>query len=251
MEEIIIFAIIGLLVGISKGGLGGPIPVALTVPLLSLVIAPQQAVGLVLPLLMFADLFALYFYWNEWQKRYLILLLIPGLIGVAFGTFVLKDIDAQSLKRIIGGFTLIAISFKILNDRVKSLQYQPQKWHGWLAGWAGGFASALANVGGPPIIVYLLMQSNASSDKSTLTPRQFIGTSTLFFAIINWTKLPGFIGLGILDIRQFLSIAWVLIIIPFAIYGARSVITRINQKTFEWMMMIPLLILSISLIFFS
>jgi len=216
----------------------------MTVPLLSLIIPAQQAVGIVLPLLMFADVFAVYFYWKEWEKRYLLLLLIPGLIGVVFGTFILKDIDEQTLKRIIGGFTLIAVSFKILSDQLKSIQYKAHDWHGRLAGWAAGFASALANVGGPPITVYLLLQDN-------MTPRKFVGTSTLFFAIINWTKLPGFIGLGILDINKFLSVAWVLIIIPFAIYGARLIITRIDQKTFEWIMIIPLLALSISLIFFS
>lgn len=242
MDEILIFAIVGVLVGMSKGGLGGPVPVALTVPLLTQVIEPQVAVGIVLPLLMFADLFALYFYWKEWDKKYILLMLIPGLIGVIFGTFILKDIDALTLKRLIGGFTLIAVSFKIVSDRLKSIQYQPRNWHGWLAGWASGFGSALANVGAPPFTAYMLLQPK-------MTPRSFVGTTTLFFAIINLTKLPGFIGFGILDINQFLRIAWVLIIIPFAIYGARWVITRIDQTTFEWIMMIPLLILSISLIF--
>jgi uncharacterized protein len=255
MEEILIFAIVGLLVGMSKGGLGGAVPVVMTVPLLSLIIPIQEAVALVLPLLMFADVFALYFYWKEWDKRHLSLLLIPGLIGVVFGVFVLKDIDDQTLKRIVGGFTLIALSFKILSDQLKSIQYQPQKWHGWLAGWASGFASALANVGGPPITVYLLLQSDTTphqSDttpqKSKMTPRKFIGTMTLFFAIINWTKLPGFIALGILDVNRLLSILWVVLIIPFAIVGARYVIFRINHKVFEWMMMIPLLFISLNLI---
>jgi len=244
MEELIIFAIVGVLVGLSKGGLGGPVPVALTVPLLTLIIEPQIAVGLVLPLLMFADVFALYFYWREWSKKYVLLMLIPGLIGVAFGTFILKDIDAVTLKRVIGAFTLFALSFKILSDQLKSLEYKPENWHGWLAGWASGFGSALANVGAPPFTAYLLLQPK-------MTPRSFVGTTTLFFAIINLTKLPGFIAIGILDVDLLLSIAWVLIIIPFAIYGARWVITRIDTTTFEWMMMIPLLILSISLLFFS
>lgn len=244
MEEILMFALVGVLVGLSKGGLGGPVPVALTVPLLTLIIEPQQAVGLVLPLLMFADVFAIYFYWKQWSKRYILLMLIPGLIGVAFGTFVLKDIDARTLKQIIGGFTLIALSFKILSDRLKSIEYRPENWHGWLAGWASGFGSALANVGAPPFTAYLLLQPK-------MTPQSFVGTTTLFFAIINLTKLPGFIAIGILDVNRLLSIAWVVVIIPFAIYGARYIITRINQKTFEWMMMIPLLILSISLLFFS
>ena len=55
VEEIILYAIVGILVGFSKGGLGGPVPVALTVPLMTLIIDPQVAVALVLPLLIFAD----------------------------------------------------------------------------------------------------------------------------------------------------------------------------------------------------
>lgn len=244
MEQILIFALVGVLVGVSKGGLGGPVPIALTVPILSLIIEPQQAIGLVLPLLIFADMFALYFYWNEWDKRYILLMVIPGLIGVAFGTGVLTDIDPLTLKRVIGAFTLVALGFKIASDRLTSLQYQPRTWHGWLAGWASGFGSALANVGAPPFTAYMLLQPN-------MTPRRFVGTSTLFFAIMNITKVPGFVALGILDVSQFLRIMWVLIIIPFVIAYIRTIIKRIDQKTFEWVMMIPLMILSVYLLFFS
>ena len=242
MEEFLILGIAGTLVGLSKGGLGGPVPVALTVPLLTLIIAPQEAVGLMLPLLLFADLFALYFYWNEWDRHYLLLMLIPGLIGVAFGTLALRDIDALLLKRVIGGLTLAALAFKILNTRIQRLGYHPRRWHGWFAGCASGFGSALANVGAPPFTAYLLLQPN-------MTPRRFIGTTTFFFALINLTKLPGFIAIGILDMTKLLSIGWVFIPIPIAIFAARALIKRINQQTFEWLMMIPLLILSIALLF--
>lgn len=243
MEEILIFALVGILVGMSKGGLGGPVPIALTVPLLTQVIKiePQQAVGLVLPLLLFADVFALYFYWKQWDSHYIKLMLIPALIGVFVGANVLTSIDALTLKRIIGMFTLIAVLFKILSDQLSSIEYQPRKWHGWFAGWASGFGSALANVGAPPFTAYLLLQKD-------MTPRKFVGTTTLFFAIINLAKLPQFIQNGTLDMNQFMSIAWVVIIVPFAIYAARWVITRIDQKTFEWLLMIPLLILSINLL---
>ena len=244
MEEILIFALAGLLIGFSKGGLGGPLPVPLTVPLLTLIIPPQDAVGLMLPLLLFADAFALYFYWKQWDKHYILLMLVPGLVGAVCGTFILKDIDAVTLKRIIGGLTLVVLAFKITSSHLKSLAYRPQDWHGWLAGWVTGFSSALANVGGPSFTAYLLLQPN-------MTPRAFIGTTTLFFAVINLTKLPGYIAIGILDIPKLLSIGWVFLLIPLAIFLARAVITRINQDTFEWLMMIPLLVLGVSLLFFS
>ena len=244
MEEILIFAVVGLLIGLSKGGLGGPVPVTLCVPLLTLIISAQEAVGLVLPLLLFADIFALYFYWKQWDSRYLRLMLAPGLIGVFCGLSVLEGIDAVALKRIIGGLTLLALAFKIISGRLNFLAYRPQNWHGWLGGWASGFGSALANVGAPPFTAYLLMQP-------AMTPRSFVGATTVFFAIINLIKLPGFIAIGILDMPKLLDIGWVFILIPIAVAVGRSLITRINRRTFEWVMMIPLLLLSLSLLFFS
>ena len=79
--------------------------------------------------------------------------------------------------------------FKIASDRLASLAYQPRKWHGYFAGWASGFGSTLANVGAPPFTAYLLLQPK-------MTPRRFVGTTTLFFAVMNLTKVPGFIALG-------------------------------------------------------
>ena len=90
MEETLLFALVAVLIGFSKGGLGGPVPVALTVPILTLIMDPQIAVGLILPLLMFADVFALYFYWRQWDRKYIMLMLLPGLIGVLIGALILK-----------------------------------------------------------------------------------------------------------------------------------------------------------------
>ena len=236
-NEILVFALVGVLVGFSKGGLGGPIPVALTVPLLSLFIDPQAAVVLVLPLLLFADGFALFFYWKQWDRHYIGLMIVPGLLGVALGAVVLKDIDPLTLKRIIGGLTLVALLFKIASDRLAALSYSPKRWHGNFAGLASGFGSTLANVGAPPFTAYLLLQPQ-------MTPRRFVGTTTLFFAVMNLTKLPGFVLIGLFDVERLLSVAWVFVIIPPAVFVARYLIDRINQQVFEWLMMIPLFALS-------
>ena len=241
MEEYILYAIVGVLVGFSKGGLGGPVPVALTVPLLTLIIDPQVAVALVLPLLIFADAFAIYFYWRQWDRQYIALMLAPGLVGVLLGVFVLDAIDAATLKRVIGGLTLLALAFKVASDRLAALAYQPRRWHGIFAGWASGFGSTLANVGAPPFTAYLLLQPK-------MTPRRFVGTTTLFFAVMNLTKVPGFIALELFNYELLLRIAWVFLLIPPAVLVARRLIDRINQQLFELMMMIPLAALSVYLL---
>ncbi len=244
MAEVIVFALVGVLIGFSKGGLGGPVPVALTVPVLTLIIDPQIAVALVLPLLIFADVFALYIYWKQWDRKYIKLMLLPGLIGVVVGTLVLKDIDTITLKRIIGGLTLLALAFKVSRDRLGSLTYAPRNWHGYFAGWASGFGSTLANVGAPPFTAYLLLQPK-------MTPRRFVGSTTLFFAVMNLTKLPGYIFIEIVDFARLMSIAWVFVLIPPAVLVARYLIDHIDQKTFEWLMMVPLFVLSAYLLLFS
>lgn len=244
MTEIVIFALVGILVGFSKGGLGGPVPVALTVPMLTLIIEPQVAVALVLPLLLFADAFALYFYWRQWDRRYIALMLLPGLLGVAIGAMALNAVDAVTLKRIIGGLTLLALGFKVASDQLTTVDYAPRKWHGYFAGWASGFGSTLANVGAPPFTAYLLLQPH-------MTPRRFIGTTTLFFAVMNLTKLPAFVHIGNFDLERLQSIAWVFLLIPPAVLIARKLINRIDQRAFEWLMMIPLLLLSVYLLLFS
>ena len=81
-----------------------------------------------------------------------------------------------------------------------------------------------------------------------MTPRRFIGTTTLFFAVMNLTKVPGFMLLGLFDIERLLGIAWVFAIIPPAVILARYLIDRINQQVFEWLMMIPLFVLSLYLL---
>ncbi len=244
MEDILLFVAVGILVGFSKGGLGGPVPVALTVPLMTLIIEPHVAVALVLPLLLFADVFALYFYWRQWDKRQIRLMLLPGLLGVALGAFALQDMDSLTLKRAIGGLTLLALAFKVGSDRLQALAYKPRNWHGFMAGLLSGFGSTLANVGAPPFTAYMLLQPQ-------MTPRRFIGTTTLFFAAMNLTKLPGFVAIGIFDFDRLLSIAWVFALIPPAVLVARRLIDRIDQRLFEWLMMAPLCVLSLYLLLAS
>ena len=49
--------------------------------MLTLFIDPQVAVVLVLPLLIFADGFALYYYWKQWDRHYISLMLHAGIAG--------------------------------------------------------------------------------------------------------------------------------------------------------------------------
>ncbi len=205
MELYVILVIVAVLIGLSKGGLGAVLVVLVT-PLLTLVMPVASAISLALPLLMIADVFALWFYWNTWDLRYVRLMLPAAVIGIVVGTYLLANLDNLTLRHILGIFTLIFVAYKIADHWLRSLDYQPRDWHGYLAGATSGLGSALANTGAPPFTAYMLLQD--------VSPQVFVGTTTLFFAIVNLIKLPGLILAGLMNFGTLLNVIWVVPIIP-------------------------------------
>jgi hypothetical protein len=241
MTDSLVFALAALLIGLSKGGLGGPVPVSLTAPLLSLVMPVQQAVGIVLPLLIFADMFALYFYWGKWDMRYIRTMLPIGVIGTIAGVALLVTLSGAVLGRVIGVITLVAVVYRVLQPRLTRLAYTPRPWHAPLAGLLSGFASALANAGAPPFTAYLLLQPQ-------MNPITFVGTTTLFFAVVNLLKVPGYVASGITDLTLLGQAPWILVLIPCGVWLGRWVVRHMNPRLFEQTMLVALFVISMYLL---
>ena len=241
MDSPLLLIFIGFFIGLVKGGVTGPIGGAIILPLLSQVMTVPEAAGLMLPLLIIGDIFALRFYWREWDWKQVRLMLPAAILGIIIGTFLLFNLPDDVLRRILGVITLIIIGYKLGSDLLKSLEYHHQNWHGYLAGFTAGAMSALANVGGPPANAYLLLQK--------LEPTTFVGTMTLFFAIVNLIKVPFFSANGIIDVPLLLSIAWIIPLIPLGVWIGRRIIGWINRVWFERAMIIMLIWASLRLLF--
>ncbi len=240
MEYYAIIVIAAALIGLSKGGLGAVLGVLVT-PTLTLVMPVADAISLALPLLILGDVFALWFYWKQWDMHYIRLMLPASVIGIIVGTFLLARLDNLTLRHILGSLTLIFVIYRLLSNRLERLDYHPRDWHGYIGGVASGLGSALANNGGPAFTAYMLLQD--------LTPEVFVGTTTLFFAVVNLIKLPGLILAGLMDFSQLLGVIWVLPLIPLGVLIGRVVITRLNKEVFEWFMLGVLVIASLVLLF--
>ena len=68
------------IVGFSKAGVGGGLGI-MAVPMIALVVPPVQAAGVLMPLLLFMDIFTLRAYWGVFDRRNLMILLPGSLIG--------------------------------------------------------------------------------------------------------------------------------------------------------------------------
>ncbi|MFZ1753662.1 MAG: sulfite exporter TauE/SafE family protein [Caldilineaceae bacterium] len=221
----LITAFVIFLIGVSKGGLGGAAGAAAT-PLMALVMPVEQVLGLMLPLLMMADVFAVASHWRRWDNRLLLLLVPASLIGITAGTVLLTSISPEALRKGLAIIVLLFIAYKLFETRIQAaVTYQPRPWHGVFTGAVAGFTSTLAHTGGPPVAIYLLMQQ--------VTPRVFVATSAIYFAIINWLKVPYYIYAGVLDLNQLRQVIWLLPLIPLSVLVGRWLSTRIDKKTFE------------------
>jgi hypothetical protein len=245
LDQIVFYsmaAVVAFLIGLSKGGLGGMLG-ALATPLMALVMPTIEVIGLILPLMMFADIFAVAFHWRKWNK-FLIILLIPGaVIGVTIGTLFITNAPTEALRTLLGIIVLAFTAYKILENRILgALKYEGKNWHGYLAGTITGFSSSLAHTGGPPVSIYLILQD--------VSPRVFIATSALFFMILNWIKVPYYWYAGLFDLNKLSQIVWILPLIPLGVITGRWMGLRVSKQVFDRIIITLLGIAGIMLIVF-
>lgn len=197
-----------LLVGLSKGGFGGGLGM-LAVPVLSLVIDPRLAAAILLPILCTMDAVSLWSFRGSWDKCCLKSLLPGALLGTALGALTFAYTNADWVRLIMG---LLSIYFVIhhywTKEVLEKIHSKPNPAKGGLWGTIAGYTSYIAHAGGPPVAIYLLPQH---LPKTTL-----VGTTVLFFSIINFIKLVPYITLGQLDINSFRTS---LSLLPFAPLG--------------------------------
>jgi uncharacterized protein len=237
----VVIALLGFMIGFAKGGFGGL--GALLTPILALVLPVASAVGVLLPMLMVGDVFAVYMYWKEWDLDLVRRMLPAGIVGALAGTFLLSSVSPDGLRIILGIFVLVSVAYKFVSDRIQAIRYEPRPWHAPAAGLLSGVASGMFNSGGPPFNSYLLLQK--------LKARPFIATTAIYFALLNLIKVPGFLYTGVLNLPVLISLWWVFPFIPVGIWVARVTLTRLSPIAFEWIIILMLIFSSLWLLWQS
>lgn len=181
-----------MLFGIAKGGFGSGLGV-MAVPLMAMVVSPVQAAAILLPILCLMDLVGLWAYRGKWMLPELRILLPASLLGIAIGTLLFEFMSPARLRLILG---IVAISFTLNHCLQAVLQRSAQQKPfgpgvGIGAASVAGFTSFIAHAGGPPITMYLLRRG--------INRTQFVATTVVFFAVVNYVKLLPYAWLGQFD----------------------------------------------------
>lgn len=177
-----------LITGVSKGGFGGI--ALLAVPLLSLVISPVQAAGIMLPILLVMDISSVYAYRGTYDRRNLLLLLPSAVIGIVIGSLAAQYINDNWIRIIVGTIAILFTLNYWLKKSAKVAVKNPNSLIGIVLGAASGFTSFLAHAGAPPFQLYMLPQR--------LDRKIYAGTAVIFFAAVNFIKIIPYAILGML-----------------------------------------------------
>ena len=238
-----IIAACAFITGISKGGLGGALG-ALVTPLLALVLPTPIAIGLALPLFMFGDLFAIWQRWGTWDRKILLATLPGTILGVIVGTYALGKLSAVTMQHLLGFAAIVYTVYKLWDRRRKGETIAPvptsHPAEGTVFGALAGIASVVANAGSPIYTVYLLLKQ--------VTPTVFVGTSALYFAILNLVKVPGYLSANILQPQTLLLIAWALPLVPFGVWSGKILDRYLDMRTFELLILVFLFITGVVLL---
>ena len=237
--NIYLFAAIGVFFfGIAKGGFAGPISM-LAIPLMSLVMSPLKAAGILLPLLVLMDIIAIFIFWKKWDVKILKIIIPASIIGIIFGTFTFQYTTENQIRLIVGIITILFVIISVVQKN--NLLLRPTKIKGYF--WAGtsGYTSFLIHAGAPPMNFYMLP---LKLDKIT-----YIGTATYAYFIINLVKLIPYYYLNLLGPSN-LRISFYLIPIAIISVGIGYYLQKIiSEKIFFNIIYILLFVSGLKLIY--
>jgi uncharacterized membrane protein YfcA len=228
--EFAALAAAALLVGFSKTAVSGANTVSLAI--FAAVLPARASTGVLLPILIVGDVLAVLTYRRHAHWPTLWKLFPAVAAGVIVGTVFLMWADDQIVRTSIGAILLLMAGVTIWRRRKAEAEEEPDS----LAtrtgrvkarsyGVLGGFTTMVANAGGPVMSMYLL--------SAGFRKLGFLGTSAFFFLIVNVSKVPFSVGLGLIDGNSLLlDAALAAFVVPGAFIGKWAV-NRINQRLFE------------------
>lgn len=176
----LLLIVCAMLVAMAKTGVAGVYNVV--VPLMALVFGGKASTGVLLPILLMGDVFAVSYYNRSAQWRHIIRLIPPALGGVLLGTWVGDYVSEETFQVLLALVVLLGIGLMVYLE-LRKVKTVPSHWS-FSAGMGllAGFTTMVGNVAGPIVAVYMLSMR--------LPKNEFIGTTAWFFLLVNVLKLP-------------------------------------------------------------
>lgn len=227
-----------LLMGVSKGGFGSGAGLFAT-PLMALAVPIPQAAAILLPILIVMDVAGLWAYRGVFSRENMKLILVGGIAGVVLGALTFRYFDEAWIRLLLGALSIGFVAQRYLARAVLAPSGRSTP-RGLFWSAFSGITSTIAHAGGPPLSIYLLPQR---LDKAVM-----VGTTVIFFAVINVVKLVPYAWLGLFDARN-LSTSLVLApLAPVGIWAGVTLMRRLSETLFYRICYALLLVVGLKLV---
>jgi len=222
-----------LVLGIAKAGFGGGVGV-LAVPLMAVAVPTDRTIGVMLPVLLSADVLSVWVHHRRVSKTHLGWLVGGAAVGIAAGTGLLWWLREstrfnQGLNLTVGGTCLALVAVQVYRlARLRLPRVPGTPLAGRVTGAVSGAVSTLTHGAGPVVSVYLLEQR---LDKARL-----VATAAVAFMAINTMKLPTYFGMGLIDRGTLWASLWCVPLVPVGVAMGVWLHRRIAERPFAVVM---------------
>jgi uncharacterized protein len=229
-----------ILLGLSKGGFAGVGAIAL--PLLALVISPVQAAAILLPVLVVQDAVSVWAFRRDWDREILALMIPSAVVGIVAAYMLAAKVSATVVLATLGAISIIFACYRLWLSRGGRVPVPSEapRTLGVVLGIASGFTSQLAHAGQPPFQMWVLPKG--------LSPQVLVGTTAIFFAVINIFKIPAYLALGQFTHQNLLAAA---VLVPLAVVSTLAgvwLIRRINAERFNTIIYVLMIVVGVQLL---
>ncbi len=230
IDLIPILLLAALMTGMAKTGISGLGLVS--VPLLAIAFGAKESTGVLLPILIMADVYAVIYYHRSANWKLILKILPAALVGIGVGIITGEMISGEQFRLLLSIVVLSMVILMIVRDLGKKKEKIPDNW--WFAiimGLIGGFATMIGNAAGPVFAVYLLAMR--------LPKNSFIGTGAWFFFIVNLFKVP--FHIFVWETISWPTFQYDLIALPVILIGGFigvKIVKLFPEKMYRWFVVI-------------
>ena len=200
---------------------------------MALVFGGKASTGVLIPLMILADIFAVKYYHRHTQWKYLRKLLPSMFAGVLLGVWLGNYISEYVFKQVMALFILATIVIMVWMDRKPQKQGEtedkriPKHWaFSSGMGLISGITSMVGNLAGSFANIYFLAMR--------LPKNEFIGTAAWLFFIINVFKLPFHIFVWeTVTVRSFMVDLLLIPAIVMGFYVGIALVKLINNDLYR------------------
>jgi uncharacterized protein len=229
-----------ILMGLAKGGFAGV--GAMAMPLLALVISPVQAAAILLPLLIVQDVVGVWAFRKDWDRAVLRLMIPFAIVGIVLGYLLAARVSATAVLAALGLISIVFAAYRLWTSRGGRVPTPGNSSPviGAILGVTAGFTSQVAHAGQPPFQMWVLPKG--------LAPATLIGTTAIFFAAINWLKVPAYIALGQFTRENMLTAA---VLMPIAIASTLAgvwLVRRVQAEKFYTLIYVLMIVVGVQLL---